>query len=666
VDSDLPHEWVARLREALGRSPPEREPALVELMEEIHVAQRHIRERLDLLSSASFEGLFVHVGGVVIDVNQRLCEMHGYERDEMLGPHTLRRCIAEEDLPTIRKRMAEQFEGTYVATAIRKDGSRFLVEAETKPAHLGDQAVRVVAVRDVTERERVTRLLRESETRFRELVDAAFDLTVFSRDGVIVDVRGAVERVLGRGSAEVIGRPVYEFMAPTSVPVAREMIRESRRGFINITAKNASGELVPTQALVVASTLDGRTVRVAGVRDLRPALRAEAERAKLAQQVQQAQRLESLGILAGGIAHDFNNLLTGVLGNAGFVLENVTDPQVREATEAIIHAARGAAALTRQMLTYAGKRELADRAPLDLGDLLQELRSLLDATLSKKARILLDVEEGGVVLGERTTLSQVFMNLLTNASDALSGRPGDIRVRVRRERATDERWRAAQGAAVREGDWVLIEIEDSGVGMDEATRLRVFEPFFSTKEKGHGLGLAAVFGIVSDHGGAILVESEVGHGSRFSVLLPGTEAAPRRQLENVSAKPRTCRVLVVDDEEVVRAQLRRLLEGRGYAVIEASSGTGGLVAIQSKSPDVVILDVSMPDLDGPEVLLRMRDAGETVPVVLSSGFLEASLDRQAPGPAFQAFLPKPYGATEVVNAIERALSAGPARLELRG
>ncbi|HEY2729429.1 MAG TPA: PAS domain S-box protein [Polyangia bacterium] len=661
MNNELPPEWAARLREALARPPRDREPAIVTLMGEIQAGQRRIQDRLDLLSSASFEGLFVHVDGVVIDVNQRLCEMHGYERDEMLGPHTLRRCVAEEDLPSIRQRMADQFEGTYTATAIRKDGSRFIVEAQTKPARLGDQAVRVVAVRDVTERERVTRLLRESETRFRELVDGAFDLTVFSRDGVIVDVRGAVQRVLGRDPAEVIGRQVYEFMAPTSAPAAQEMIRENRLGFINITAVNASGESVPTDALVVASTLDGRPVRVAGVRDLRPALRAEAERAKLAQQVQQAQRLESLGILAGGIAHDFNNLLTGVLGNAAFILENLTDPQVREATEAIIHAARGAAALTRQMLLYAGKRELAERAPLDLGDLVRELRSLLDATLSKKARIQLDIEKGCVVLGERTSLSQVFMNLLTNASDALIGRPGDIRIRVGRERGTDERWRMAQGTPVREGDWVLFEIEDTGIGMDESTRVRAFEPFFSTKERGHGLGLAAVFGIVSDHAGAILVDSEAGRGSRFSVLLPRTVAQPRLQSESVSAKSRTCRVLVVDDEGMVRAQLRRLLEGRGYTVIEASNGVGGLTAVQSEHPDVVILDVSMPDLDGPEVLRRMRKAGATVPVVLSSGFLEASQDSRAPDPVFQAFLPKPYGATEVVNAIEQALSAETSR-----
>jgi two-component system cell cycle sensor histidine kinase/response regulator CckA len=257
------------------------------------------------------------------------------------------------------------------------------------------------------------------------------------------------------------------------------------------------------------------------------------------------------------------------------------------------------------------------------------------------------------------------MNLLTNASDSLGDKPGRVTVRVRRVSEVDARWDQAQGATVGPGRWVLLEVEDTGAGMDEPTRGRVFEPFFSTKERGHGLGLAACLGIVRAHGGAVLVESELGRGSRFSVLLPATDATafvdsalpPRRTT-------RPCRVLLVDDEAIVRNQLRRSLELRGYTVVEAADGRTALAALISASGaaildvvDVVILDMTMPDLDGAEVLRQLRAAGSRVPVVVSSGYLDVAVERRLPGGEFQGFLAKPYGATELVNAIERARAA---------
>ena len=208
---------------------------------------------------------------------------------------------------------------------------------------------------------------------------------------------------------------------------------------------------------------------------------------------------------------------------------------------------------------------------------------------------------------------------------------------------------------------MLIEVRDTGAGMDEPTRGRVFEPFFSTKEKGHGLGLAACLGIVAAHGGAVLVESELGRGSCFSVLLPASTDAERAlNAAGAPAAARPCRVLVVDDEAVVRAQLRRLLELRGYAVDEVTNGRDALAVLTSNAAgdpdvvDVVILDMTMPDLDGAEVLRRVRDAGSRVPIIVSSGYLDVAVERRLPRGHFQGFLPKPYGATELVNVIERA------------
>jgi CheY-like chemotaxis protein len=248
-----------------------------------------------------------------------------------------------------------------------------------------------------------------------------------------------------------------------------------------------------------------------------------------------------------------------------------------------------------------------------------------------------------------------MMNLLTNASDALADRPGRIDVLTHRVCELDSRWDDALGANVGPGEWLLIEIRDDGIGMDEATRQRVFEPFFSTKEYGHGLGLAACLGIVTSHGGALLLESEPGRGSCFSLILPATdqrEAA--RQSRHAASPSEPCRVLVIDDEPLVRAQLRRSLELRGYEVDEARDGLSGIEAQRIRPADVLVIDMTMPDVDGAEVVRRIRATGSTASIVLSSGYQgQAAAERLEPG-AFQVFLPKPYGMGELVQAVEQA------------
>jgi PAS domain S-box-containing protein len=655
-----PCEWLARVDEALARGGPgEARAAIAALLVEIAGEQARLRERLEMLSAASFEGVLVHVDGVVLEANERVCELLGCTREDLVGAPRALHCVAPEDMAEVRQRVASRYEGAYVITGVRRDGSRFRAELQAKQGRVGDRPVRVLAIRDVTERERTHALLRESERRFRDLAEATFDIIVYSRDGIIVDVGGDVRGLMGVEREQMLGRSVLDFTAPSARPAVEHATTANTVGPYDAAATNAAGETIPVQIVAVTTTLDGQPVRVAGLRDLRPARALEVERRALEQRVERAQRLESLGVLAGGIAHDFNNLLTGVLGNAEYLRERLAAGPEREAAEAIVAAAQSAAGLTRQMLAYAGQRELRRDEPVDVGALVRELRALLDATLSKKAELELDIEPGSLARGDRTTLSQVLMNLLTNASDALGDRPGRISVRVRRVRDLDARWDAALGATVRPGSWVLVEVRDTGAGMDEATRGRVFEPFFSTKERGHGLGLAACLGIVAAHGGAVLVESELGRGSCFSVLLPASGDADRAagpEASGVAHRP--CRVLVVDDEAVVRAQLRRSLELRGYVVEEAVNGRAALAALTAPRadgpPDVAVLDMTMPDMDGAEVLVRVRAAGSRVPVVVSSGYLDVAVERRLPRGQFQGFLPKPYGATDLVNAIEAA------------
>ncbi|MEI9952328.1 MAG: response regulator [Pseudomonadota bacterium] len=424
---------------------------------------------------------------------------------------------------------------------------------------------------------------------------------------------------------------------------------------------SAQGEVVPVQIQAVATTFAGLPARVAGIRDLRPVRRLEAERRRLEQQIERSQRLDSLGVLTGGIAHDFNNLLVGILGNADLLLMTLTADDERESALAIRAAGERAADLTRQMLAYAGQREPARSDPVDIGELLRELKQLLNATLSKKMELELSIEPGCSVLGDRATLSQVVMNLLTNASDSLEGRPGKVQVRVTRSERPDTRWEDALGATIAPGAWVLLEVKDTGVGMDEATRNRVFEPFFTTKDSGHGLGLAACLGIVASHKGAILVESEPGRGSCFSVLLMASDPWQAKAAVRDPASPAPCEVLVVDDEQLVRAHLRRALELRGFRVDEAGSGEAGLARFAASAPDVILLDFMMGDMTGIDVIRRIRESGSRVPIVLSSGYLDSSSEQALESGSFQAFLRKPYRTEDLMLAIEQARALYSAR-----
>jgi signal transduction histidine kinase/ActR/RegA family two-component response regulator len=388
---------------------------------------------------------------------------------------------------------------------------------------------------------------------------------------------------------------------------------------------------------------------------------AQAARDVAEEQARQAHRLEALGQLAGGVAHDFNNLLTGILGYAELI--DSPDPMVQEAARGIRTAANRAAALTRQLLGFA-RRGKHLSATVDLHALVREVAALLERTLDRNitlgVRLLAPF---ATVRGDPGQLQQVVLNLAVNARDAMP-EGGSLTFETRALTLDEEGARV--GGDLAPGAHVQLTVADSGVGIPAAIRGRVFEPFFTTKPpgEGSGMGLAMVYGIVRNHGGTVGFASEEGRGTRFVVTLPVDAGAPQPEGSPPHPWPRRgLRVLLVDDEPVVRDSTARLLRAVGCQVVSAASADEALDHLRrGEPPELALIDLTMPGPDGLACLQALRAIRPALPAVLTSGFGPDGRVQTALEAGFDGFLQKPFDRAELVDAVERALSLrGPAR-----
>jgi len=390
--------------------------------------------------------------------------------------------------------------------------------------------------------------------------------------------------------------------------------------------------------------------------------RAEEEHRALERQMLNGQKLESLGLLAGGIAHDFNNLLVSVLGNAGLALAELSSTSpVRSRLVDIELAAQRAAELTRQMLAYAGRGRFVVQR-VNLSDLVVELVTLLRTVVTRTADIDVRLADNlPEVEADASQLRQVVMNLVTNAADAIGGAPGRIEITTGRMTATREYLsRSCIGQDVEPGQFVFVEIADTGCGMPDETLARIFDPFFTTKVTGRGLGLAAVLGIVRSHRGAIAVESTPGVGTRFRLLLPtaGTAPVSRAVPHAAQATPASCgTILVVDDDAGVRTVSTLSLERAGFRVVTARDGEEGMALMERRGDDfdAVLLDMTMPRLSGAETCHLIRQLRPELPIVLTSGYTEPDTEARLDIRDVAGFLQKPFTPASLVKMIQDAV-----------
>jgi two-component system cell cycle sensor histidine kinase/response regulator CckA len=394
-------------------------------------------------------------------------------------------------------------------------------------------------------------------------------------------------------------------------------------------------------------------------------MRRRAERAVRAgeERFRQAQKMESIGVLAGGVAHDFNNLLTSIMGNASLLREDIGADGL-EKLDSVLQATEKAADLTRQLLAYAGKGQFVIES-VNLSDVVREMTDLLRASIPKKVELRLELPRSlAGVQADRGQLQQIVMNLVTNAAEAVgTNRVGTVtaRTRVQRVSEDDRVWDEVSGRPLAPGGYVCLEVQDTGCGMDEQTRARIFDPFFTTKFMGRGLGLAAVAGIVQAHEGAIEIETAPGLGATFRVFLPA-RAAPRRPRgkRRSPALHGAGTILVVDDEEIVLDVARHALEGFGYQVLTAKNGREAIEIFEANAGRIslVLLDLLMPVMGGDEVIGALQSRHSGLKVIVMSGHSQSQARKVFEGKGVSGFLEKPFTATRLAQEVKTVLRAG--------
>jgi PAS domain S-box-containing protein len=393
------------------------------------------------------------------------------------------------------------------------------------------------------------------------------------------------------------------------------------------------------------------------------AIRADITQRKESEEaLRLSQKLESLGVLSGGIAHDFNNLLTVILGNTNLGTMHLTPespalPYLQQIEQATLRAAD----LTRQLLAYAGKGRMQS-IEVDLNRLVLEMTQLLTVSISKKAMVRYDLTPGSLLISaDPSQMQQLVMNLVTNASEAIGDEvSGLITVRTGVQ-MVDEATNSGLLAAMplTPGSYVTLEVSDTGCGMTAEVQERIFDPFYTTKFTGRGLGLSAMLGILRSHGGSLKVYSEVGHGSVFKLFLPALAPSSEGQA------PRHLGMgweghgilLLVDDEPSARAVARGLAENLGFQVLEAADGQEAVTLFELRHGEitVVLMDLTMPHMDGRQAFLLMQEVDRTVPVVLTSGYSERDVLADFMGKGLAGFLPKPYQSSQFLAVLRAAV-----------
>ncbi|MDD5287118.1 MAG: PAS domain S-box protein [Desulfuromonadaceae bacterium] len=639
------------------------------------------KEILLKASENKFRMLFEHsadpslllVGRTFVDCNHAAVEiLHAGRKDEVLNAHPsglspeyqpdgrLSSEKADEMIATAVRDGSHRFEWTHR----RVNGELFPVEVSLTLIQEAGQAMLFTVWRDITDRKRVEAAIRESEERYRTLVDnIPLGISLIDLDHRIIMTNKTQADMLGRPAECFKSEHCYEVFEQKPEPCShcpgKVCMSTGAPSHAYSSGIGADGSRLEVH--ILAAPLIGDNEEPYGfievVEDITERKRAEKERDKLELQLLHAQKLESLGVLAGGIAHDFNNILMAIIGNADLALMrmNPESPAI-ENLHRIEQAAARAADLAKQMLAYSGKGKFVVEN-IDLNHLLEEMLHMLEVSISKKALLRFNLHTPlPSVEADATQLRQIVMNLVINASEAIGDKSGVIAISTGcmecDRNYLKDIWLDEN---LKDGLYVYLEIADSGCGMGKETLSKLFDPFFTTKFTGRGLGMAAVLGIVRGHKGAIKVYSEQEKGTTFKILLPANSksAGLLNASEHRDNWHGSGTVLVVDDEEIVRGIGAEMLKELGFTPITANDGQEA-VEIFKSTPDIgfVILDLTMPHMDGEKCFQELRQLKPDVKVIISSGFNEQEVTQKFLGKGLAGFIQKPYRLSVLIETIK--------------
>ncbi|MGD0210214.1 MAG: PAS domain S-box protein [Desulfomonilia bacterium] len=633
---------------------------------------REAEKRYRTLFESANDAIFIMSGDKFIECNQMTLKMFGCDtKDDIFGRRPWefspsRQPDGRDSREKAKEYIHTAFEGTpqrFYWKHIHKDGTPFDAEVSLNRIELGDQSFIQAMVRDITERKRVEEALRESEERFRSLIQSSSDIIVIlDQNGLITYESPSMEQILKYPAGKMIGKNPMDYMHPEDiggvVKALAEVFEDVNPGIPSeFRFKRADGTWVYLEAignnLIDYPGINGVVITA---RDITERKKGEELKLDMERRLLHAQKLESLGVMAGGIAHDFNNLLMAILGNLDLARLDLSPvSRSRPFIDQALVAARRAADLTNQMLAYSGKGRF-DLKPFDLSELVQEMAHLLKASISKT--VTLNLQMNGdlpSIVADPSQIQQIIMNLIVNASEAIGEHPGVVAISTGSldcDPGYLQRSRLKEKPAP--GAYVFIEVRDTGCGMDEETKDRLFDPFFTTKFTGRGLGMAAVLGIVSGHKGAIMVESEQGRGAAIRVMFPASEGGKTvkgkkpgvsaMEGEGTAMGPISGTVLVADDEDMVRDLCKSMIERLGYKAITASDGEEAVKIFRENASEIVcvILDLTMPKLDGIAAFDEIRQIKADVKVILSSGYDEQETTERFTGKGLAGFIKKPY------------------------
>jgi PAS domain S-box-containing protein len=514
------------------------------------------------------------------------------------------------------------------------------------------------AQRELTARTQAIAALRDSEELYRLITENTRDLiTLLDQEGRCVYVSPSCGGILGYAEIELIGTAISEIVHPDDQPaVAEQMARLAVAGAAQATfrARHASGVWRWLETFWTATMQDGVRLNLAVSRDI-------SERKRLEAQFLQAQKMESIGRLAGGVAHDFNNLLTAIMSYTELARDGLApgDP-VAEDLDEVAGAARRAADLTSQLLAFARKQIIEPQA-LNLNTLLKDMDRLLRRVIGEdvelEVRLAPDLD---YVKADPGQIEQVLINMAVNARDAMP--EGGKLIVETRNIALDPSF-AEQHIGLEPGAYVLLEISDTGIGMDAEIQRQVFEPFFTTKGpgRGTGLGLATCYGIIKQHGGSIVLYSEVDLGSTFKVYLPRVAEAPTsaaRPADQAAAPNGSETILLAEDELAVRTLASRVLRERGYTVIEAADGVEALRVAQERSGppiDLLLTDMVMPKMGGGALAARIQELYPGIRVLFISGYTDSALIQHGKLAGGTEFMHKPFSPADLARKVRELL-----------